>query len=1229
MSVESDLALDIRQALQAVAQVEAAVASATQARLTVDVTAVAPAISGAVDAADTNVVVTGDAAELTGDVTAAVDAGDSQVTVTGDASELTGDVTAAVDAGDSQVTVTGDATEVTGSIDGAVDAADSHVEVTADAPDVTGSINAAVAAADTKVTIDADDGGSLGVLADHLDDVNLGLIAASGSGVRLRGVIQAISAAGLGVGLFQAAQSASDLAESTSKASVVFGDAIGQVREFGETSAQSIGLSEQAALEATGTFGNLFVALGTTKQQAADLAPDVVQLAGDLASFNNLALDETLEKLRSGLVGEVEPLRSLGVSFNAAQVDAKAMELGLVDANGEISEGAKLQARWKLILEQTGTAQGDFARTSEGLANQQRILSAEFQNAVASLGQLLLPALLDGVDITRRDLIPAFSELAESVLPALANIFVSLLPVAGGFINLLVAMAPIIEAVASAVASVPPELITLIGLMVSVKRLGGSDLFSGLVSGFKNLADPTKGPGGFTSSLKASVGEMIAANAVSIGLSLGIAAIGLAFEEQAQEAAEFRRQVQQIRTALDDALKPGTDVADALADTFDKLVEAGDNASVILAHAGVTGDEFAQTVAKNTDRTEAWAHQLGLTADTLGILKPFLDTFSDQLDLAAKQQVDQIRAGGDLSDSFIDQAVAAQTQTDAYLGMTISSTDYVGVLGTLVEAQNEAAEKIGTTVDETGKLVQATGPAADAANALALGLQLVKDHGGDLGLELTNLGIAAGDAKVAEEDLQNVADSLGVSLDDLKSFVSQVNEAVNQFADDALSTIPSVGDIIGDLGENFSPDALLDKLTEATDAIAGFSDNLESLAAFPRVQQIAAENGPLVAAALAKPVDDGNTEILQQLEDQAAAYDLHYAGLDDQLRNDLGPKLADATGVTAAAATDAFGENFNPEEQATIATHGTQIAIANATPQLHSAAEEFGNQGTAGFSTGVGGMPIAATQASGDSISAINARNFAANLAGTLFGRGIADPFADSVGKMPVATSDSARKSVNAVNAQGPFASLAGSIFGNSFAIGTASGSKGMSSAAGGAADAAVSKVASKAKSASGAGFSVGLAMGSGMQAGINSAAASVGAAAAAMVQNAIDKAKAKAQVGSPSKLFAELGRDMADGVTVGLVDGTSDVSDAAAALVDTAATVSADTLAVDVRRFGDNGGLAAGTVVVQGVEGMFQVVLPPGFDPAQAPATGAGIARGFWGYLQQQQVRTIARSQV
>ena len=215
-------------------------------------------------------------------------------------------------------------------------------------------------------------------------------------------------------------KAASDLNEAMNKVEVVFGDAAGEVKAFGSTSARSVGLSARAALEAAGTFGNLFTTIGMGKKPAADMSISLVKLAADLASFNNLNPEDVLEKLRSGLVGEVEPLRTLGINLNQTAVQAKAMEMGLADANGQVSQAALIQARYALILEQTKNAQGDFSRTSSALANSTRIMKAEFEDARAKLGQDLLPVAIDAVH-TFNDLLETFNAMPAGTRKAVVG----------------------------------------------------------------------------------------------------------------------------------------------------------------------------------------------------------------------------------------------------------------------------------------------------------------------------------------------------------------------------------------------------------------------------------------------------------------------------------------------------------------------------------------------------------------------------------------------------------------------------------------------------------------------------------------------------------------------------------------------------------------------------------------------------------------------------------------
>ena len=206
----------------------------------------------------------------------------------------------------------------------------------------------------------------------------------------------AINALGQGVSavtgfIDDSIHAASNLNEQISKSGVVFGEASDEIQDFARGAADSLGLSERAALEAAGAFGQFFTGAGESAGAAEDMSEKMVALAADLASFNNLDPTEVLQKLRSGLAGEAEPLRAVGVFLTEAKVKAKAMQMGLANAHGELTEGAKVLARYQIILDETGKAQGDFARTSDSLANAERTKAAALENAQARVGAAFLP----------------------------------------------------------------------------------------------------------------------------------------------------------------------------------------------------------------------------------------------------------------------------------------------------------------------------------------------------------------------------------------------------------------------------------------------------------------------------------------------------------------------------------------------------------------------------------------------------------------------------------------------------------------------------------------------------------------------------------------------------------------------------------------------------------------------------------------------------------------------
>lgn len=186
---------------------------------------------------------------------------------------------------------------------------------------------------------------------------------------------------------------ASNLTEQVNKTRVVFAGAEKEVLAWSKTTTQAIGISQRAALEYAGTFGNMLVPMGFARKEAAQLSMQLVQLAGDMASFNNASPEETLEALRAGLAGETEPLRRFGVRLSEARIQQEALNAGLIQGKEKLTDAGKATAIYRIILKDTADQQGDAARTIKEHAGQQRVLAAVVEDSAAKLGNVFKPAV--------------------------------------------------------------------------------------------------------------------------------------------------------------------------------------------------------------------------------------------------------------------------------------------------------------------------------------------------------------------------------------------------------------------------------------------------------------------------------------------------------------------------------------------------------------------------------------------------------------------------------------------------------------------------------------------------------------------------------------------------------------------------------------------------------------------------------------------------------------------
>lgn len=187
------------------------------------------------------------------------------------------------------------------------------------------------------------------------------------------------------------ANMASDQEEALNKSNIIFGDNAKAIEDWAAGASRSAGLSKTAALSTAASFGDMFSQLGFGADAAANMSTEIVQLSADLGSFNNLPTAEVADMISAAFRGEYDSLQRLIPNINAARVETEALAMTGKENAKELTAQEKAAATLAIVTGDAARAQGDFARTSDGMANQQKILKAEFDNVKTELGKELLP----------------------------------------------------------------------------------------------------------------------------------------------------------------------------------------------------------------------------------------------------------------------------------------------------------------------------------------------------------------------------------------------------------------------------------------------------------------------------------------------------------------------------------------------------------------------------------------------------------------------------------------------------------------------------------------------------------------------------------------------------------------------------------------------------------------------------------------------------------------------
>lgn len=326
---------------------------------------------------------------------------------------------------------------------------------------------------------------------------------------------------------------ASDLTEVQNVVDVTFGDNADKINEWAEAADTAYGLSTLAAKQYTGTLGAMLKSMGLADDQVLQMSTDMVGLAGDFASFYNLDAADAFEKIRSGISGETEPLKQLGINMSVANLEAYALSEGITKAYKDMTQAEQATLRYNYLMSVSADAQGDFVRTQDSLANQMRIATLQVQEMGAAIGSALLPMATEALKTGNEMLtalwegfekggVDGLFEAAEGAITDLATWIAGQLPnlvdsaagligaIAKGVYNALPAVATAFKEVGYAlldaiVAAAPSagaaalELLSALGQGLSTGLPGllqrGNEIVSGLMQGVVAASPNLLGPG--------------------------------------------------------------------------------------------------------------------------------------------------------------------------------------------------------------------------------------------------------------------------------------------------------------------------------------------------------------------------------------------------------------------------------------------------------------------------------------------------------------------------------------------------------------------------------------------------------------------------------------------------------------------------------------------------------------------------------------------------------------
>lgn len=467
----------------------------------------------------------------------------------------------------------------------------------------------------------------------------------------------------IGDSIEQSIELASDLEEVQNVVDVTFGKGAENIDSWAESMGDAHGVSVLFSKQFAGTMGAMLKSMQVTDDQVLKMSKNLVQLAGDMASFYNIDIETAFTKIRSGISGETEPLKQLGINLNVANLEAYALSEGIKEAYSEMTQAEQVTLRYNYLLKTTADAQGDFARNIDSLANQQRISDLQREEILTKLGEAVIPS------VTR-----ATAKLNEAMdgmgddLGEVAEIL------AEGIVDAFVWMVDNSDKVIAGLKG--------IGMAILAKKAGDGVLY--VVNAYKVLTTTTQAATvaqtAFNTVSKANIYVMLAS--AIIGAAVALDSFVSSSKKAADETSKMDEETQRLIESSEKLTKEIKDRATAWQDE-QRSIEANYGAARVLS------DKLYE-LADKEQKTNTEKQEMISLVEQLNRVIPDLNlVINEQTGLLTKQK-DEV---GELIDRFKDLAMTRAAE-ETYTELLKSRIDAEIQLNNLVEERNRLEEEL-------------------------------------------------------------------------------------------------------------------------------------------------------------------------------------------------------------------------------------------------------------------------------------------------------------------------------------------------------------------------------------------------------------------------------------------------------------------------------------------------------------------------------------------------------